>query len=94
MQEEGRKGLTEKKRYKCFEVNFCGKQNQEGKEDGKWKSRKEVKIVLKEEQAAYISKLPYYFFPKNNLVSKPHISSLRCLILEHNNKKSIKQIFC
>lgn len=36
MQEEGRKGLTEKKTHKCYEVNYCGKQQQEWK-DGKVK---------------------------------------------------------
>lgn len=28
----------------------------------KWKSRKEVKLMLKEEQSPYISKIPFYFF--------------------------------
>lgn len=53
MQEERRKGLTEKQRYECYEVNYCGKWQQEGKEDGKMKVQ-EGNETSAERRAGYI----------------------------------------
>lgn len=53
MQEEGRKFLTEKQRYKCFEVNYCGKQQQEGREVEKMKAQ-EGSETSAERRAGYI----------------------------------------
>lgn len=59
MQEERRKGLTEKVQMLGGELLWKTAEKEKMME--KWKSRKEVKLVLKEEKATYISKIPYYF---------------------------------
>lgn len=61
MQEEGRKGLTEKQRYKCNEVNYCGKLQQEGKEDGRMKVQEGSETGVERRAGSIYFKNPLLF---------------------------------